>query len=41
MYECRGFYQTTVVAVLGRDPKTKHFPNGGRVTTFSLATFEF
>lgn len=26
--------------VLGRDPETKTFPNGGSVTTFSVATTE-
>ena len=27
--------------VLGRNPETKQFPNGGSVTTFSVATSEF
>ncbi len=27
-----------VMGVLGRDPETKNFPNGGSVTTFSVAT---
>jgi len=30
-----------VMGVLGRDPETKQFPNGGSVTTFSVATSEF
>lgn len=30
-----------VMGVLGRDPETKNFPNGGSVTTFSVATYEF
>jgi single-strand DNA-binding protein len=30
-----------VMGVLGRDPETKNFPNGGSVTTFSVATSEF
>lgn len=29
------------MGVLGRDPETKTFPNGGSVTTFSVATSEF
>ena len=29
------------MGVLGRDPETKNFPNGGSVTTFSVATSEF
>ncbi|ENV75672.1 hypothetical protein F944_02066 [Acinetobacter ursingii DSM 16037 = CIP 107286] len=29
-----------LMGVLGRDPETKQFPNGGSVTTFSLATSE-
>ena len=33
--------KVTVMGVLGRDPKTKNFPNGGSVTTFSVATSEF
>ena len=33
--------RVTVVGVLGRDPETKQFPNGGSVTTFSVATSEF
>ena len=35
------FYRVTVMGVLGRDPETKQFPNGGSVTTFSVATTEF
>lgn len=27
-----------LMGVLGRDPETKQFPNGGSVTTFSVAT---
>ena len=30
--------KVTVMGVLGRDPETKNFPNGGSVTTFSVAT---
>lgn len=30
-----------VMGVLGCDPETKQFPNGGSVTTFSVATSEF
>lgn len=33
--------KVTVMGVLGRDPETKNFPNGGSVTTFSVATSEF
>ena len=33
--------RVTVMGVLGRDPETKQFPNGGSVTTFSVATSEF
>ena len=33
--------RVTVMGVLGRDPETKQFPNGGSVTTFSVATTEF
>ena len=29
------------MGVLGRDPETKNFPNGGSITTFSVATSEF
>ena len=29
-----------LMGVLGRDPETKQFPNGGSVTTFSVATTE-
>ena len=28
------------MGVLGRDPKTKNFPNGGSITTFSVATID-
>ena len=30
-----------LMGVLGRDPETKNFPNGGSMTTFSVATTEF
>jgi len=33
--------RVTVMGVLGRDPETKQFSNGGTVTTFSVATTEF
>ena len=33
--------RVTVMGVLGREPETKQFPNGGSVTTFSVATTEF
>lgn len=33
--------KVTVMGVLGRDPETKQFSNGGSVTTFSVATSEF
>ena len=33
--------RVTVMGVLGRDPETKNFPNGGSITTFSVATSEF
>ena len=33
--------KATVMGVLGRDPETKQFPNGGSITTFSVATTEF
>ncbi|EFF83241.1 single-strand binding family protein [Acinetobacter haemolyticus ATCC 19194] len=29
-----------LMGVLGRDPETKNFPNGGIITTFSIATTE-
>ena len=32
--------KATVMGVLGRDPETKTFPNGGSITTFSVATSE-
>ena len=32
--------KVTVMGVLGRDPETKNFPNGGSITTFSVATTE-
>ena len=33
--------RVTVMGVLGCDPETKQFPNGGSVTTCSVATTEF
>ena len=33
--------KVTVMGVLCRDPETKQFPNGGSMTTFSVATTEF
>ena len=33
--------RVTVMGVLGRDPETKQFSNGGSITTFSVATTEF
>ena len=32
--------KVTVMGVLGRDPETKQFPNGGSITTFSVATID-
>ena len=32
--------KVTVMGVLGRDPEKKTFPNGGSITTFSVATSE-
>ena len=32
--------RVTVMGILGRDPETKTFPNGGSITTFSVATSE-
>ena len=32
--------KATVMGVLGRDPETKTFPNGGSITIFSVATSE-
>ena len=29
-----------LMGTLGREPETKHFPNGGSITTFSVATSE-
>ncbi|PVZ90361.1 single-stranded DNA-binding protein [Serratia sp. S1B] len=29
-----------LMGVLGRDPESKNFPNGGSLTTFSIATTE-
>ncbi|QQC84737.1 single-stranded DNA-binding protein [Acinetobacter bereziniae] len=29
-----------LMGVLGRDPETKQFPNGGSITTFNIATSE-
>ena len=36
----RGVNKAILVGVLGRDPKTKTFPNGGSLTQFSIATSE-
>lgn len=33
--------RVTVMGVLRRDPETQQFPNGGSITTFSVATSEF
>lgn len=33
--------KATIMGVLGRDPETKNFPNGGSISTFSVATSEF
>ena len=32
--------RVTVMGVLGRDPETKQFPDGGSITTFSVATID-
>ncbi|WP_180100104.1 single-stranded DNA-binding protein [Acinetobacter sp. YH12153] len=34
----RGVNRVILVGVLGRDPETKTFPNGGSITQFSIAT---
>lgn len=34
----RGINKVILVGTLGRDPETKTFPNGGSITTFSIAT---
>lgn len=36
----RGVNKVILVATLGQDPETKTFPNGGLLTTFSVATSE-
>lgn len=36
----RGVNKAILVATLGQDPETKTFPNGGTLTTFSVATSE-
>lgn len=36
----RGINKVILVGTLGRDPETKTFPNGGSITTFSIATSE-
>lgn len=36
----RGVNKVILVGTLGRDPETKAFPNGGSITTFSIATSE-
>ncbi|MBI1453451.1 single-stranded DNA-binding protein [Acinetobacter sp. FL51] len=33
-------HKVIVMSVLGRDPETKNFPNGGSVTIFSVITSE-
>ena len=33
--------KATIMGVLGGDPETKHFPNGGSISTFSVATSDF
>ena len=33
--------RVTVMGVLGRDPETKNFPNGGSITSFSIVTTEY
>ena len=32
--------RVTVMGVLRRDPETKNFPNGGSITSFSIATID-
>ena len=32
--------RVTLMGVLGRDPESKNFPNGGSITNFSVATSE-
>ncbi|MDO4222639.1 MAG: single-stranded DNA-binding protein [Acinetobacter sp.] len=34
----RGVNKVILVGTLGRDPETRAFPNGGSITTFSIAT---
>ncbi|WP_130803990.1 single-stranded DNA-binding protein [Acinetobacter ihumii] len=36
----RGVNKVILVGILGRDPETKTFPNGGSLTQFSIATSE-
>ena len=36
----RGVNKVILVATLGKDPETKTFPNGGSITSFSVATSE-
>lgn len=36
----RGVNKVILVGLLGRDPETKTFPNGGSITQFSIATTE-
>lgn len=36
----RGVNKVILVGVLGKDPETKTFPNGGSLTQFSIATSE-
>lgn len=33
--------QAIVMGILGLEPEKKNFPNGGSITTFSVATSEF
>ena len=36
----RGVNKVILVGTLGRDPESKSFPNGGSITSFSIATSE-
>ena len=36
----RGVNKVILVGILGRDPESKNFTNGGSVTQFSIATSE-
>lgn len=33
--------KVTVMGILGRDPETMNFPNGGSIISFSIATTEY